>query len=181
MFGIFEIIWDVMKRRRAGQNILKRMDIKKGTHVGLGSIDGMFPLLAHVGKNCIFAPSVMILTHDASYYLHTGEYRIAPVHIGDNCFIGYGVIIMPGVNVGNNVVIGAGSVVTRDIPSDTVAAGVPARVICAISEYLDKRKQGQMFKAPYEGKIPSQISSEDIAGFRKGVYGNFGISESLIC
>ena len=181
MFGIFEIIWDVMKRRRAGQKIMKQMDIGKGTQVGLGSIDGMFPLLAHIGKNCIFAPSVMILTHDASYFLHTGEYRVAPVHIGDNVFIGYGVIIMPGVNIGNNVVIGAGSVVTRDIPSDTVIAGVPAKVICAISEYLDKRKKGQMFKASYEGKIPSQISSEDVAEFVKNVYQNIGVGKAVKC
>ena len=119
----------------------------------------------------------MILTHDASYYLHTGEYRVAPVHIGDNVFIGYSAIIMPGITIGNNVVIGAGSVVTRDIPSDTVVAGVPAKVICSISEYIDKRKEEQVFKSPYQGSAPSQISTEDIGQFVKSVYARFGIGQ----
>ncbi len=53
-------------------------------------------------------------------------------------FIGYGCIIMPGVTIGNNVVVGAGALVTKDIPSDCVAAGVPARVLKHISEYQVK-------------------------------------------
>ena len=49
--------------------------------------------------------------------------------IGDNVWIGGGAIVLPGVTIGNNAIIGAGSVVTRDIPADTVAAGNPARVL----------------------------------------------------
>ena len=68
-----------------------------------------------------------------------------PISIGNNVFIGNNVIILPGVTVGDNVVIGAGAVVTKNIPSNSVCAGVPARVIKTIDEYADKLiKNGAM-------------------------------------
>jgi len=150
-------------------NIYKICDIGAGTRIFHSNLDGLFPHLLHIGKNCIVAPEAMFLTHDASYYLHTGEYRVAPVHIGDNCFIGYGVIVMPGVTIGNNVIIGAGSIVTRDIPDDTVAVGSPAKVTCSIDEYLEKRKKDQMVPAPFQGKTPVDVTPEDIEAFQKRV------------
>ena len=57
-----------------------------------------------------------------------------PVHIGKCCWIGAGAIVMPGVTIGDNSVIGAGSVVTKDIPSDVVAVGNPCRVMRPINE-----------------------------------------------
>jgi serine acetyltransferase len=102
--------------------------------------------------------------------LFTGEYRIAPVSIGENCFIGFGAVIMPGVKIGDNVVVGAGSIVTKDVPSDSVVVGVPAKVVSSLSEYLAKRAKRKMFTAPYAGKSPSHIDENDIADFRKHVY-----------
>jgi len=145
----------------------EQYDIGAGTRIYRSNLDGIFPHLLHIGKNCIVAPEAMILTHDASYYLFTGEYRVAPVHIGDNCFIGYGVVIMPGVTIGNKVIIGAGSVVTRDLPSDSVAVGSPAKVICSIDEYLKKRNKEQMVRAPFPGKAPVDVTPEDIEAFQK--------------
>ncbi|MGB4256363.1 MAG: DapH/DapD/GlmU-related protein [Phycisphaerae bacterium] len=60
---------------------------------------------------------------------------LAPIRVGNNVFIGYGAIILAGVTIGDNVVIGAGAVVTKDIPSNSVAAGVPPRVIKSLDEY----------------------------------------------
>lgn len=57
-----------------------------------------------------------------------------PIHIGRNCWLGAGVIVLPGVSIGDNSVIGAGSVVTRDIPANVVAVGNPCRVIRPIGE-----------------------------------------------
>ena len=62
----------------------------------------------------------------------------APVTISKNCWIGAGVVIVPGVEIGNNTVIGAGSVVTKDIPSNVVAVGNPCRVLREISEHDNK-------------------------------------------
>ena len=68
-----------------------------------------------------------------------------PVHIGRNCWLGAGVIVLPGVTIGDNTVIGAGSVVTKDIPANVVAVGNPCKVLREINEhdkefyYKDKR------------------------------------------
>ncbi len=146
------------------------LDIGAGTRLMRENLDGMFPRLIHIGRNCVIGPSSMILSHDASYYLHTGEYRVAPVWIGDEVFIGYGAIIMPGVRIGSQVVIGAGSVVTKDVPDRSVAAGVPARVLCGLAEYLDRRSRFTMIEAPYPGRSPREITAQDVAAFRQMVY-----------
>lgn len=58
-----------------------------------------------------------------------------PVHIGKNCWLGAGVVVMPGVTIGDNSVIGAGSIVTKDIPANVVAVGNPCRVLRKIGEH----------------------------------------------
>ena len=57
-----------------------------------------------------------------------------PVHIGKNCWLGAGVIVLPGVIIGDNTVVGAGSVVTKDLPSNVVAVGNPCRVLREIND-----------------------------------------------
>lgn len=154
-----------LRRKKSAKhlpNIYKEYDIGAGTRIFHSNLDGIFPHLVHIGKNCIFAPQSVLMTHDAGYYLLTGEYHVAPIHIGDNCFIGYRAIVMPGVTIGDNVVVGAGSVVTKDIPSHSVAAGVPARVICTIEEYLKKRKDKILFRAPFAGISPREVSEENV-------------------
>lgn len=157
--------------------LLAEVDVGRGSRLSISNLDGMFPRLVHIGRNCIFAPTSMVLTHDASYYLFAEEYRVAPVWIGDNVFVGYGAIIMPGTRIGSNVVIGAGSVVTRDVPDNSVAAGVPARVVCSLDKYLEARKRHVMCKPPYAGKSPREMTSEDVDGFRRVVYGSHGLTD----
>ncbi|HJB96047.1 MAG TPA: sugar O-acetyltransferase [Candidatus Mediterraneibacter intestinigallinarum] len=90
-----------------------------------------------IGDNCQMAPNVSIYT--AGHPLHPVsrnsmyEYGIS-VTIGDNVWIGGNTVIMPGVHIGSNTVIGAGSVVTKDIPDWVVAVGNPCRVIRQITE-----------------------------------------------
>ena len=90
-----------------------------------------------VGDNTMFGPNVTVATagHPIQPELRRrGMQYNAPVHIGENCWIGAGALILPGVTIGDNVVIGAGSVVTRDIPSNVVAVGNPCRVLRPIGE-----------------------------------------------
>lgn len=86
----------------------------------------------YVGDNTMMAPNVILAS--AAHPLDPEERRKGyqynkPVHIGKNCWLGAGVIVVPGVSIGDDTVIGAGSVVTKDIPSGVVAVGNPCRVI----------------------------------------------------
>jgi len=86
----------------------------------------------YIGECTMLAPNVVIATagHPIDPELRgRGLQYNMPVHIGKNCWLGAGVIVMPGVTIGDNTVIGAGSVVTRDIPANVVAVGNPCRVM----------------------------------------------------
>ena len=92
----------------------------------------------YVGDYTMFAPGVIVATagHPILPELRETVYQYnMPVHIGKNCWIGAGAIILPGVTIGDQVVVGAGSVVTKDLPSNVVAVGNPCRVIREISEH----------------------------------------------
>ena len=100
------------------------MDIDPTAQLSLSAKPDMtFPKGVHVGEYSYVAFGARILTHDRTrgLYLHT--------RIGKNCFIGGESLILPGVTVGDNSVVGAGSVVTRDVPPRSVVAGNPARVL----------------------------------------------------
>ena len=91
----------------------------------------------YVGDGVMFGPNVTVCTgtHPISPELRArqAQYNL-PVHIGNCVWIGAGSILLPGVTVGDNSVIGAGSVVTRDIPANVVAAGTPCRVMRPITD-----------------------------------------------
>lgn len=107
----------------------------------------------YVGDYTMIGPNVTIATagHPICPELREKEYQYnMPVHIGRNCWLGAGVIVMPGVTIGDNTVIGAGSIVTKDIPSGVVAVGNPCRVLREVSEhdyeyyYKDKKIPEEM-------------------------------------
>ncbi len=92
----------------------------------------------YVGDYTMLAPNVVLATagHPILPALREKGYQYnMPIHIGRNCWLGAGVIVMPGVTIGDNTVIGAGSVVTRDIPANVVAVGNPCRVLREIGEH----------------------------------------------
>ena len=92
----------------------------------------------YVGDYTMFGPNVTVASagHPILPELREKLYQYnMPVHIGRNCWIGAGVIIVPGITIGDNVVIGAGSVVTKDIPDNVVAVGNPFRVLREIGEH----------------------------------------------
>lgn len=92
----------------------------------------------YVGDGCMFGPNVVIATaaHPILGELREKGYEFnVPVHIGKNCWLGAGVVVLPGVSIGDNTVIGAGSVVTHDIPSGVVAVGSPCRVLRQVGEH----------------------------------------------
>lgn len=114
----------------------KYVSIGEGTYanMGLTLIDDW---KITIGKNCLIGPNVTISTTghpiDPQHRMD-GMYSF-PITIGDNVWIGGNVIILPGVSIGENSVIGAGSVVTRDIPANVVAFGSPCKVYREINEH----------------------------------------------
>lgn len=95
----------------------------------------------YVGDYTMFGPNVTIATagHPILPELRIQGYQYnMPVCIGKNCWLGAGVIVLPGITIGDNVVIGAGSIVTKDIPSNVVAVGNPCRVLREVNEH-DKK------------------------------------------
>lgn len=92
----------------------------------------------YVGDYTMFGPNVTVATagHPILPELREQGYQYnAPVHIGKNCWIGAGVIIVPGITIGDNVVVGAGSIVTKDLPDNVVAVGNPCKVLREVNEH----------------------------------------------
>lgn len=108
------------------------------------SLFGTEPYLIEVGKHVEFALGVRLITHDGGMWVLRKNSKFknydyfAPISIGDNVFIGYNATVLPGVKIGNNSIIGAGAVVTKDVPENSIVAGVPAKVIKSTEEYLGK-------------------------------------------
>ena len=140
-------------------NIGKNVDL-----VSPGPNFGSEPYLITIGDNTTVSFDVAFVTHDAGTRvlrnLATNQKErqtviYGQIKVGENCFIGCRSTILPGVTIGDNCIIGAGSVVNRDIPANSVAAGVPCKVICTIEEYKEKHKDDflYMVSLPYEEKI----------------------------
>lgn len=106
---------------------------------------GSEPYLIHIGNNVRLTSGVKFITHDGGVHVLRNLYPklkdidvFGKIVIGNNVHVGNNVIIMPGVTIGDNVVIGCGAVVTKEIPSNSVAVGVPAKVIESLDEYKEK-------------------------------------------
>lgn len=124
------------------------------------------PYLVHIG-NHVSATKTHFETHDGGVWVLRDEHPdidiVRPIYVGDNVYFGYGCIILPGVKIGSNVVIGAGSIITRDIPDNSVSVGVPARVIKPLDEYAAA--------ALKSGHLTKRLNWEEKRIYYTGVYG----------
>jgi len=122
------------------------LQVGEGTRIVSKDVGGTFgsePYLIRIGNNCSLAAGVRFITHDGGVWALRNKHPdldcFAPIEIKDNVIIGMDSIIMMGVTIGPDCVIGAGSVVTRDIPPGSVAAGIPAKVLMTLEEYEAKK------------------------------------------
>jgi len=150
-------------------------------------------LFGSVGKNCLIqnsklplysnliflhdnvriASNVGFITHDVIHHVLNNKYpdekfaeRMGCIEVMDNVFIGAGTRIMYDTRIGSNVIIGAGSLVTKDIPDNSVYAGVPARRICSFDEYVEKQRDyTKEFESRY-GTVKPQVDDK-LAGMMR--------------
>lgn len=136
---------------------LRSQGVRIGNHVHLYSpwtikIDTQRPWMIEIGNNVHITADCSILQHDYSWAVlqhMTGEVlgSCDKVHIGNNVFIGQKTLILKGADIGDNVVIGAGSVVSKKLEGNAVYAGVPVKRLMGIDEFLEKRRDAQVQEA----------------------------------
>ena len=138
-------------------NYLRLKGVKIGENVKFRypkhtKIDLTRPSLIEIGNYVDINDNFTIMTHDFGTYVFRNLYNdfvasSGRVKIGNNVYIGRDVTILKGVTIGDNCIIGLGSIVTKDIPDNSVAVGAPCKVICGIDEYYKKRRELQVCEA----------------------------------
>lgn len=135
------------------------MDVHPGCKISLkANLDRTNPSGVHVDDGTYVAFGAVILAHDMSRALTTDTY------IGKNCFIGAHSIIMPGVRIGDHCIVGSGSVVTQDVPANSIVGGNPAKVL---RTGIQTRRWGileEHFEAAYEEGAPLRAARNRAAG-----------------
>lgn len=142
-----EIPTDTLVKR--GMKVGKNFNRQQGCF-----LDPTHCFLIEIGDDVTMSIRVTVMAHDASSKKATGYTRLGAVKIGNRVFIGANATILPGVTIGDDAVIGAGSVVTRDVPAGAVVAGVPACAISTVDTLREKNtaqmRQGEnVFDASY--------------------------------
>lgn len=106
---------------------------------------GTEPWIITLGNRVFVTDQVRFVTHDGGTLVFRDRFPsleiTKPIVVKNNVYIGTRAIIMPGVTIGENCIVGAGAVVTKDVPDNSVVAGVPARIIKTSDEYLEKLKR----------------------------------------
>lgn len=114
---------------------------------------GSEPYLISIGDHVLISGRVAFLNHDGATWLfrengpYKDTYKFGPIVVGNNCFIGFGATILPNVEIGDNSIIAAGSVVTKSVPTGEVWGGVPARFIMKTEDYAKKCYENRL---PYD-------------------------------
>jgi maltose O-acetyltransferase len=152
---------------KVGKNVFISKDVR---------IDDDFPWLISIGDDCTLTAGVILLAHDASTKNHLGYSKIGKVTIGNKTFIGFRSIVLPNVTIGDNVIIASGSIVTNDIPSDSIVAGNPARIIGKTSEYVEKHTQNMKLRPVYENgwTLPTGITDAKKESMKEDLHEGIG-------
>lgn len=120
------------------------------------------PWCVTLGDNVHITTECLFITHDGGTLLFrhlVPDLEItAPINVGNNVYFGVRSIILPGVNIGDNCIVAAGSIVTKDIPDNTVVGGIPAKYIQSTDEYFEKAKK----KSLHLGHLKYEEKDEEL-------------------
>jgi maltose O-acetyltransferase len=156
---------------------------KLGVQIGKDStvlypayVDGRWPYLLEIGNNVVISINSTILTHDASTSYAGDMVKVGKVVVHDRCFIGANCTILCNVSIGPGSIVGAGSVISRNVPPDTVYAGNPARYICTVTEFVEKHRRSGKSMPFFKGSDFEHAFIEDKQkiNLRKSLQDTFG-------
>lgn len=174
---IYNIKTKILRRNPIKYAETVGVNFRKGTLYLYGNVNwGTEPWIITLGENVHLTEGVKFITHDGGVLLFRNEIPdleiTKPIVIKDNVYVGNNVIILPGVTIGNNVIIGAGAVVSRDIPDNSVAVGVPARVIKETCDYREKVIHESLHLGNLKGKEKDKALMKyyGYTGNSKGIY-----------
>jgi acetyltransferase-like isoleucine patch superfamily enzyme len=129
-FSIRLLVATIYRKIRVFKLRLKGYDIPYSVIIeGSVVLDKLYPKGIHIGENTLIAGESIVLSHDHCKRVRNNQPYLIDTYIGKNCFIAVKSIILPGIKIGDGVIVGAGSVVTKDVPSNCIVAGNPAKII----------------------------------------------------
>ncbi len=154
MSGIIAYIGNIIRLIRDEPDLPKGLRIGRNVEIDSSVIfDAWHGKHITIDDDVVIAPGVRFVTHDASSMKRIGAYSVSPIHVKERAFIGANALILPGVTIGQDAIVAAGAVVTKDVEAKTIVGGVPAKLI-GMTDELDKRRSEDMKDRP---KFPDKI------------------------
>ena len=171
--SVYQSLRDRIHAGRDPVSFGRSLGVTIGSDVHFYGIDramfGSEPWMVRIGSNVYITAGVQFVTHDGGTLILRKEIPdlewSAPIVVGSDVYIGIRSIILPGVVIGNRCIIGAGSVVSRSIPDNSVAAGVPARVIKSTDVYLEQMKAKSLKCGHLKGREKDLVLRRHYAQF----------------
>jgi acetyltransferase-like isoleucine patch superfamily enzyme len=165
LMGVLRFIFRQIHAKLDPVGYARSIGVRMGENIHFyGLSPGTFgsePWMITLGDNVYITAGVYFITHDGGTLILRKEVPdlewTAPITVGNDVYFGVRATILPGVKIGNRCIIGAGSVVTKDIPDNSVAAGVPARVIKTTDEYLENMKKKSLKCGHLHGEEKAKV------------------------
>jgi maltose O-acetyltransferase len=156
------------------------LNLGRDVYLGAVHFDYGFLGLITIGDEAVVTDGVRIVAHDASIKHWLGYSRVGRVDIGRRVYVGVGAILLPGVRIGDEAIVGAGSVVTRDVAPQTVVAGNPAAQIATLDEFLARQRDrlADRPRYPRHGFVgPEPVPPDHIKRMRRELADGDGLVE----